>query len=96
MKMFLTRLGEGSRMVVTGDPGQVDLEYHQKSGLADAVARLQGFQGVGVVEFGVADICRHPLVEQIVRAYEAPPRSGPPQGAAEGGERPRRRPDADG
>ena len=74
MKMFLTRLGEGSRMVVTGDPSQSDLERGQKSGLADAVARLQGFQDVGVVEFTVDDICRHPLVEQIVRAYEAPPR----------------------
>ena len=90
MKMFLTRLGEGSRMAVTGDPSQVDLEYHQKSGLADAVARLQGFQDVGVVEFGIADICRHPLVEQIVRAYDAPPR-GAPGGEAPAGERPRRR-----
>ena len=96
MKMFLTRLGEGSRMVVTGDPGQVDLEYHQKSGLADAVARLQGFQGVGVTEFGVADIQRHPLVEQIVRAYEGPPRAAPAAGAAEGAERPRRRAESDG
>jgi phosphate starvation-inducible PhoH-like protein len=95
MKMFLTRLGEGSRMVVTGDPSQVDLEYHQKSGLADAVARLQGFREVGVVEFGVADICRHPLVEQIVRAYEAPPRTPPAGPAGEAPERPRRRPDAE-
>jgi len=87
--MFLTRLGEGSRMVVTGDPSQVDLEYHQRSGLADAVGRLQGFAGVGVVEFGREDICRHPLVEQIVRAYEAPARGGEPPP-----ERPRRRPDA--
>jgi phosphate starvation-inducible PhoH-like protein len=90
MKMFLTRLGEGSRMVVTGDPSQVDLDFHQRSGLADAVARLQGFAGVGVIEFGREDICRHPLVEQIVRAYEVPSR-----GAGEGsGERPRRRSEA--
>lgn len=75
MKMFLTRLGEGSRMVVTGDPSQSDLERGQKSGLADAVGRLQGFKEVGVVEFTVDDICRHPLVEQIVRAYEAPARN---------------------
>ena len=91
MKMFLTRLGEGSRMVVTGDPSQVDLEFHQKSGLSDAVARLQGFAGVGVVEFGREDICRHPLVDQIVRAYETPPRGGATEGGAE---RTRRRPEA--
>ncbi len=73
MKMFLTRLGEGSRMVVTGDPSQVDLERDQKSGLVDAVHRLKSFQEhVGVVEFGKRDIVRHPLVEQIVRAYEGP------------------------
>ncbi|HUR28085.1 MAG TPA: PhoH family protein [Planctomycetota bacterium] len=74
MKMFLTRLGEGSRMVVTGDPSQTDLERGQRSGLADAVARLQGFADVGVTEFTVKDVCRHPLVEQIVRAYESPAR----------------------
>ncbi|MBL8860793.1 MAG: PhoH family protein [Planctomycetes bacterium] len=76
MKMFLTRLGEGSRMVVTGDPSQTDLEPSQKSGLTDAMNRLRGFQDVGVVEFGRQDIVRHPLVEQIVRAYEGPPRDG--------------------
>jgi len=75
MKMFLTRLGEGSKMIVTGDPTQTDLESGQRSGLVDAMQRLQGFEGIGVVEFGVADICRHPLVQQIVRAYEAPNRS---------------------
>ena len=75
MKMFLTRLGEGSRMVVTGDPSQTDLERGQKSGLVDAIARLQGFKDIGMVEFTTEDICRHPLVEQIVRAYEAPTRN---------------------
>jgi len=74
MKMFLTRLGEGSRMVVTGDPSQNDLEREQKSGLIDALARLRGWQDIGIVEFGPRDIVRHPLVEQIVRAYEAPAR----------------------
>ena len=74
MKMFLTRLGEGSRMVVTGDPSQSDLDGGQRSGLNDAVARLRGFQDIGVVEFTPKDIVRHPLVEQIVRAYEAPSR----------------------
>jgi len=74
MKMFLTRLGEGSRMVVTGDPSQNDLERDQKSGLVDALVRLRGWQDIGIVEFGPRDIVRHPLVEQIVRAYEAPVR----------------------
>ncbi len=74
MKMFLTRLGEGSRMVVTGDPSQNDLEREQKSGLIDALVRLRGWQDIGIVEFGPRDIVRHPLVEQIVRAYEAPAR----------------------
>ena len=77
MKMFLTRLGEGSRMVVTGDPSQVDLERDQRSGLIDAVQRLRGYQQIGVVEFVPKDIVRHPLVEQIVRAYEAPLRDPP-------------------
>jgi phosphate starvation-inducible PhoH-like protein len=79
MKMFLTRLGEGSRMVVTGDPTQSDLPRGTRSGLLDAVARLQGFTDVGVVEFDTRDIVRHPLVEQIVRAYEAPSRGGAPE-----------------
>ena len=75
MKMFLTRLGEGSKMVVTGDPSQSDLDRSHRSGLSDAVARLQGFADVGVTEFTVKDVCRHPLVEQIVRAYESPSKS---------------------
>jgi phosphate starvation-inducible protein PhoH and related proteins len=74
MRMFLTRLGEGSRMVVTGDPSQSDLEGNQKSGLNDAILRLRGFQDISVLEFNAKDIVRHPLVESIVRAYEAPPR----------------------
>ena len=72
MKMFLTRMGEGSRMVVTGDPSQNDLDRGRASGLVDAVRRLRGYEGVGVVEFAGKDIVRHPLVEQIVRAYERP------------------------
>ncbi len=70
MKMFLTRLGEGSCMVVSGDPTQSDLEDPARSGLLDAVRRLRGYAGIAVVEFGTKDIVRHPLVEQIVRAYE--------------------------
>ncbi|MSR61191.1 MAG: PhoH family protein [Planctomycetes bacterium] len=72
MKMFLTRLGEGSCMAVSGDPTQTDLEDPGRSGLLDAVRRLRGYAGVAVVEFSMKDIVRHPLVEQIVRAYEAP------------------------
>jgi phosphate starvation-inducible PhoH-like protein len=82
MKMFLTRLGEGSRMVVTGDPTQSDLDVRQRSGLVDAVRRLRGFADVAVVEFGPRDIVRHPLVEKIVNAYDAPvPRADEERGS---------------
>lgn len=74
MKMFLTRLGEGSRMVVTGDPSQNDLAEGQRSGLNDAVERLRPYEEVGLVEFAASDVVRHPLVERIVRAYETPRR----------------------
>ncbi|MGD2019358.1 MAG: PhoH family protein [Planctomycetota bacterium] len=70
MKMFLTRLGEGSSMVVTGDPSQNDLPRGQRSGLVDGARRLRGFEGVGFIEFEAADVVRHPLVAQIVRAYD--------------------------
>jgi len=70
MKMFLTRLGEGSSMVVTGDPTQNDLPRSQRSGLVDGSRRLRGFEGVGFIEFDAADVVRHPLVAQIVRAYD--------------------------
>lgn len=70
MKMFLTRFGESSRMVVCGDPKQVDLPDASKSGLADAVGRLTGVQGISVIGFGVADVVRHPIVGRIVEAYE--------------------------
>ena len=69
MKMFLTRLGEGSRMIVTGDPTQTDLPPGQKSGLAHAVALLKGVEGVGHVAFREADVVRHDLVRRIVDAY---------------------------
>ncbi|MGE0232714.1 MAG: PhoH family protein [Flavobacteriaceae bacterium] len=81
MKMFLTRLGEGGRMIVTGDPSQVDLPAGQMSGLADAVARLSNTPGVGTIAFKSADVVRHPLVQRIVEAYEgAGERSGPASG----------------
>jgi phosphate starvation-inducible PhoH-like protein len=71
MKMVLTRLGEGARMVVTGDPTQIDLVNVRDSGLAHAVGLLEGVKGIGVVRFSAEDVVRHPLVERIVRAYDA-------------------------
>ena len=70
MLMFLTRLGHESRMIVTGDATQVDLPPEQPSGLIDAVERLHGVAGVGVVELERSDIVRHKLVQSIVNAYE--------------------------
>lgn len=70
MKMFLTRLGEGSRMVVTGDLSQVDLPPGTRSGLADALEALEGVQGIGTVRFLNQDVVRHPLVGRIVDAYD--------------------------
>jgi phosphate starvation-inducible PhoH-like protein len=71
MKMFLTRLGEGSRMIVSGDPTQIDLPGGAKSGLVEAVELLVGLEGIGHVVFGEGDVVRHDLVGRIVRAYEA-------------------------
>ena len=71
MKMVLTRLGEGARMVVTGDPSQIDLANLKDSGLAHAVGLLEGVKGIGVTHFSAQDVVRHPLVERIVRAYDA-------------------------
>jgi phosphate starvation-inducible protein PhoH and related proteins len=70
MKMFLTRLGEGSRMIITGDPTQIDLPPGQKSGLTEAVTLLTEVDGVGHVRFGHEDVVRHDLVRRIVKAYE--------------------------
>jgi phosphate starvation-inducible PhoH-like protein len=70
MKMFLTRLGENSRMVVTGDLSQVDLPRGTRSGLRDALETLAGVDGVAVVHFTDEDVVRHPLVTRIVRAYD--------------------------
>jgi phosphate starvation-inducible protein PhoH and related proteins len=70
MKMMLTRLGENSRMVVTGDPSQVDLPPGQTSGLAEAVRLLEGIEGIGHVAFTAADVIRHELVARIVEAYD--------------------------
>jgi phosphate starvation-inducible PhoH-like protein len=76
MKMFLTRFGENSRMVVCGDPRQVDLPDIGKSGLADAVKRLDGVKGISMIRFGSADVVRHPLVGAIVDAYEGDDQPG--------------------
>lgn len=70
MKMFLTRLGRNSRMIVTGDLTQVDLPKGIPSGLEDAIKTLEGIRGVGVIKFTERDVVRHPLVSRIVRAYE--------------------------
>ena len=70
MKMFLTRLGENSRMVVTGDPTQSDLPPGMPSGLSDAVAKLRLLTAVGVAQFNKKDVVRHPLVSEIINAYE--------------------------
>jgi phosphate starvation-inducible PhoH-like protein len=69
MKMALTRLGEDSHMVVTGDPSQSDLPGGQASGLNEALAILDGVDGVGIARFGEGDVVRHPLVARIVAAY---------------------------
>jgi phosphate starvation-inducible PhoH-like protein len=71
MKMFLTRLGENSRMVVTGDPSQVDLPKGQPSGLRDVVELLPAMEQVALVRFTNVDVMRHSLVTRIVRAYES-------------------------
>ena len=71
LKMVLTRLGAGARMVVTGDPSQVDLPNPRDSGLAHALRILEGTQGVAIATFEAKDVVRHPLVERIVRAYDA-------------------------
>ena len=71
MKMFLTRLGEGARMVITGDLSQIDLPAGMTSGLVQAVDILQGVKGIAIVRFTGADIVRHPLVSRIVAAYDA-------------------------
>lgn len=72
MKMFLTRMGHGSKIVVSGDPTQVDLPPKTKSGLVDALQRLKQIKGVAVAKLTSADIVRHKLVTDIVNAYDSP------------------------
>lgn len=70
MKMFLTRLGEGAHMAITGDPTQTDLPSGEVSGLADALGILTGVKGVAEVRFEASDVVRHPLVARIIAAYD--------------------------
>ncbi len=74
MKMFLTRMGTGSKIVVSGDVTQIDLPPKSRSGLIDALARLRGIEGIAAVKLSAADIVRHPLVQRIVNAYEEHPK----------------------
>ena len=69
MKMFLTRMGENSRMVITGDPSQIDLPFGAKSGLRDAMEILPKIRGIDIIRFGEEDVVRHDLVTRIVKAY---------------------------
>ena len=70
MKMFLTRMGDGSKIVVTGDVTQIDLPAGHHSGLIESVRILERVEGIEVIRFGAGDILRHPLVQRIVDAYE--------------------------
>ena len=70
MKMFLTRIGFGSKAVVTGDVTQIDLPKKRESGLVDAMRILKGIEGIGFVEFRKEDVVRHPIVQKIIQAYE--------------------------
>jgi phosphate starvation-inducible protein PhoH and related proteins len=80
MKMFLTRLGDNSRMVITGDPSQIDLPKGIRSGLVDALEILEPVKGIGVTRFSDADIVRHSLVTRIVQAYDRRDRDQRPKG----------------
>ena len=80
MKMFLTRMGVGSKVVVTGDVTQVDLPEKTRSGLVDALHVLKGIDGIAQIYLTEKDVVRHRLVQQIVKAYERaaqPPKRAP-------------------
>lgn len=76
MKMFLTRLGFGSKMVVTGDPSQIDLPRGTRSGLADALRVLDNVEGVAICRLTEQDVVRHPMVQKVIRAYDRDDRRG--------------------
>ena len=71
IKMFLTRLGEGSRMVITGDLTQVDLPRGHTSGLRHAIKILKDIEDIGIIKLSERDVVRHPLVQKIVKAYQS-------------------------
>ncbi|HLG88636.1 MAG TPA: PhoH family protein [Alphaproteobacteria bacterium] len=87
MKMALTRLGEGSRMVVTGDIGQIDLPAGVKSGLVDAIETLDGVEGIEIVRFNDHDVVRLPVVARIIRAYAEAGKAKQPRKTTDGGRR---------
>jgi phosphate starvation-inducible PhoH-like protein len=70
MFMFLTRLGHGSKAVITGDPTQIDLPHHKKSGLIEAAQALSKVEGISMIRFEKRDVVRHALVQRIIAAYE--------------------------
>lgn len=76
MKMFLTRIGFGSRAVITGDSSQIDLPRGQRSGLMDAANILRDVRGISITYFTAADVVRHPLVARIVEAYDRAQKNG--------------------
>ncbi|MDE2449976.1 MAG: PhoH family protein, partial [Gammaproteobacteria bacterium] len=78
MKMFLTRIGFGSKAVVTGDVTQTDLPAGRQSGLSHVIGVLRGVEGVAFTFFDAKDVVRHPLVQRIVQAYEAQPEGNRP------------------
>ena len=69
IKMFLTRIGENSRLVVNGDPSQIDLINKSNSGLKKSVKILKDIKGIQIIEFDHTDVVRHPLVSKIIQAY---------------------------
>lgn len=79
MKMFLTRLGNNSKAIITGDITQIDLPFIRKSGLIDALELLDGIKGIAIFRFTRKDVVRHPLVQQIIQAYEKRDNSRPTQ-----------------
>ena len=94
MKMFLTRMGYGAKVVITGDITQTDLPPGQRSGLRDALDLVRGIRGIGTIEFTDADVVRHPLVAALIRAYDARDRARSEERERAGQTAPHGEPDA--
>jgi phosphate starvation-inducible PhoH-like protein len=94
MKMFLTRMGYGAKVVITGDITQTDLPPGQRSGLRDALDLVRGIRGIGTIEFTDADVVRHPLVAALIRAYDARDRARSEARERSGQSAPQDKPDA--